>query len=110
MGNWLVEKHRDELYTIGLYMLRGKTKTDYNWHVIDVELPSTSNSLESILYHARKKYLFVDLLNQTYNQGNKWMFYPINAKSSGFADEEMILKDEYDGIIFIDSSSVPDYF
>jgi len=74
-----------------------------------VELPATSNSLEAILYHARKKYLFVDMLNQTYNEGNKWMYYTITAKCSGFADEEMIIRDEYDGIIFIDSSSVPDY-
>jgi hypothetical protein len=37
------------------------------------------------------------------------MYYTITAKSSGFADEEMIIKDEYDGIIFIDTSSVPDY-
>ena len=110
MGNWLVEKYRDDLYTIGLYMLKGKTRTDFNWSIINIELPTTSNSLESILYHARKKYLFTDLLNQTYNQGNAWMFYPINAKSSGIANEEMIIKNEYDGIIFIDSSSVPDYF
>ncbi|MCD4745414.1 MAG: erythromycin esterase family protein, partial [Bacteroidales bacterium] len=109
MGNWLVEKYRDELYTIGLYMLRGKTRTDYDWSIIDVELPTTSYSLESILYHERKKYLFVDVLNHHYSEGNKWMYYTITAKSSGFADEEMIIKDEYDGIIFIDTSSVPDY-
>jgi len=109
MGNWLFEKYREELYTIGLYMLRGKTKTDYNWKIIDVELPTTSYSLETILYHERKKYLFVDILNHPYSDGNKWMYYTITAKSSGFADEEMIIKDEYDGIIFIDSSSVPDY-
>ena len=109
MGNWLVEKYREELYTIGLYMLRGKTKTEYNGQIIDVELPTTSYSLESILYHVRKKYLFIDVLNHPYNEGNKWMYYTITAKSSGFADEEMIIKDEYDGIIFIDTSSVPDY-
>lgn len=109
MGNWLVEKYREELYTIGLYMLRGKTKTDYDWEIIDVELPTTSYSLETILYHARKKFLFIDVLNHPYNEGNKWMYYTVTAKSSGFADEEMIIKDEYDGIIFIDTSSVPDY-
>ena len=109
MGNWLVEKYREELYTIGLYMLKGKTKTDYGWDIINVEIPTTSNSLETILYHARKKAFFIDLLNHPCEKGNEWMYYTITAKSSGFADEEMIIKDEYDGIIFIDSSSVPDY-
>jgi erythromycin esterase len=109
MGNWLVQKYREELYTIGLYMLRGKTRTDYDWSIIDVELPTTSYSLESILYHSRKKYMFIDILNHPYEKGNEWMYYTITAKSSGFADEEMIIKDEYDGIIFIDTSTVPDY-
>jgi erythromycin esterase len=109
MGNWLVEKYRDDLYTIGLYMLRGKTTSGKNMEIIDVELPSTSNSLESILYHVRKKHLFIDVLNHPNNDGNRWMYNTISTKISGYSEEEMIIKNEYDGIIFIDTSSVPDY-
>jgi len=107
MGNWLHEKYNSDLYTIGTYMLRGKTK--YKESVIDVQLPVSSNSLEAILYHCRKKTLFVDLLHQQQCSGNKWMFNTITAKYSGFANESMIIRNVYDGIIFIDSSSVPDY-
>lgn len=109
MGSWLVEKYRADLYTIGLYMLRGKTTSGKNMDIIDVELPTTTNSLEAILYYVRKKYFFIDVLNHPYNDGNKWMYYTISTKISGYAEEKMIIKNEYDGIIFIDTSSVPDY-
>lgn len=109
MGSWLHEKYSTVLYTIGLYMLRGKTKTDWDWSIIDVEPPTSATSLEAILYQCRKKYLFVDLKKQVYINGNKWMYSTITTKTSGFANESMILKDVYDGIIFIDSSSVPTY-
>lgn len=108
MGIYLAEKYRTELYTIGLYMLRGKTK-DYNWNIIDIPLPVSSNSLEAILYQPRKKYLFVDLLHQNYCEGNKWMYNPISAKYSGYLNESMVIRNVYDGIVFIDSSSVPTY-
>lgn len=109
MGMYLSEKYRSDLYTIGLYMLRGKTKTDWDWSIIDVPLPISFNSLEAILYQCRKKTLFIDLLHQSNSIGNNWMFTTISAKSSGFANESMIIRNVYDGIIFIDSSSVPVY-
>ena len=108
-GNWIYEKYNNDLYTIGLYMLRGKTITDWDFSEIDVDLPSSPYSLEAILYHCRKKTLFVDLLHQQQCSGNKWMFNTITAKYSGFANESMIIRNVYDGVIFIDSSSVPDY-
>jgi len=108
MGIFLKDKYSTELYTIGLFMLRGKTKDD-NWSIIDIPLPVSSNSLEAILYQIRKKYIFVDLLHQNYFAGNKWMYNPISAKYSGYLNESMVIKNVFDGIIFIDSSSVPVY-
>lgn len=109
MGCWLHDKYKPNIYSIGLYMLRGKTKTEWDWSIIDVQPPTSPYSLEAILYWCRKKYLFIDILNQTYCQGNKWMYSTLTAKTSGFANESMVLKNTYDGIIFIDSSSVPIY-
>ncbi|HRZ42552.1 MAG TPA: erythromycin esterase family protein [Bacteroidales bacterium] len=107
MGIYLKDKYNYQLYTIGLYSLRGRTKTDWNWSVINIPVPTTANSLEALLYYCRKKSLFIDLENQIYCNGNKWMYTTISAKTSGFADENMIIKNVYDGVIFIDSSSVP---
>lgn len=107
MGNWLHEKYTYDLYTIGAYMLRGKTK--YNESFIDVQLPVSPNSVEAILYYTKKKYCFIDLANQNYCSSNRWMFNLITAKYEGFASESMIIRNVYDGLIFIDSSSVPVY-
>jgi erythromycin esterase len=108
MGVYLAEKYGSELYTIGLYMLRGTTR-DNNGNIIHVPLPVSSNSLEGILYQIRKKYFFVDLLHQSYSEGNKWMYNPVSAKSYGYANESMVLRNVYDGIIFLDSTSVALY-
>lgn len=108
MGIYLKEKYKDDLYTIGLYVLKGKTKDD-NWSVINIPLPVSSNSLEAILYYCEKKYLYVDLRHQNYSEGNKWMFTPILTKVTGLYNESMIIKDNYDGIVFVDSSSYPTY-
>lgn len=105
MGNWLHDNYSEKMYTIGLYMLRGKTTNEWNWNVIDVQLPVSANSLEAILYQSHKKALFVDLMNQKIEDGNEWMFKQISAKTSGFANESMIVKDVYDGIVFIDQST-----
>jgi erythromycin esterase len=109
MGIYLKEKYFTDLYTVGLYMLKGETKTDWNWTIINIPTPTTSNSLEAILYSCRKKSIFIDLSSKPYSFGNKWMYNTITAKTSGFADESMIIRNVYDGIIYIDSSSVPVY-
>ena len=74
MGCWLYEKYKTDLYTVGLYMQRGKTKTDWDWTIINIPPPVSSNSLEAILYYCRKKYLFVDILNHPFTKGNEWMY------------------------------------
>ena len=107
MGSWLAQRYRPELYTIGLYMYRGQAAGNSR-DVYDIE-PATSGSLESIFYRARKMYCYVDLYNETRNNGNSWMFENINAKAWGSYPLKMVLKDQYDGIIFIDTVTPPDY-
>ncbi len=109
MGMYLKEKYNSELYTVGLYMLKGQTRTDWDWSIINIPTPITSNSLEAILYSNRKKSLFIDLSSKPYCDGNKWMYNTITTKTSGFADESMVIRNVYDGIFYVDSSSVPVY-
>ncbi len=107
MGAWVAEKFRPVLYTIGLYMYRGQG-TDNAAQVYNVA-PAAPGSLEAIGYHARLKHFFLDMLNQTEEPGNSWMFGEIPNKSWGTSDMESVLKDQYDGILFIDTASPPDY-
>ncbi|MGD2088961.1 MAG: erythromycin esterase family protein [Candidatus Aminicenantes bacterium] len=71
--------------------------------------PPNRDSLEAICYQARCKYLFVDMLFQEESEGNSWMFTTIEAKSWGKYRHFMVLRDQYDGILFIHTVNPPDY-
>jgi len=88
-------------------MYRGKAAWN-NRNIYDIE-PAISGSLESIFYQARKKYCYVDMANEQRDSGNSWMFESICSKSWGTTDLQMILKDQYDGVLFIDTVNPPQY-
>ncbi len=107
MGAWVVDEFRPELYTIGLYMYRGRAAYN-NRDIYTIPTPYP-NSLEAICYRARCKFLFVDMLNEQLNTGNSWMFERIYARGWGTFNYIMILRDQYDGILFIDTVNPPSY-
>lgn len=107
MGHWLKAAHNDNLYTIGFTMHRGQAALD-NRVVFDVETPAR-NSLEAVLYFTRKKFCFLDVANQTLHDGNAWLFEGIATSDRGYDTARMIVHDQYDGLIFVDSVSAPVY-
>lgn len=106
MGSHLAERHREELYTIGLYGYRGRQR-DNAGTVYPVRSPMPAGSLESILYRARKRQLFVDLSRQERTPGTEWMFEPTVAHAWGVRPESQVLRDQYDGILFVDTTNPP---
>ena len=107
MGSWVAKRHRDEMYTVGLYMYRGHaTQNDRDAYPV---WRGGSGSLESILHQARKKYLFVDLSRAERTPGSEWIFTPIKAKSWGTLDLTLIPRDQYDSILFVDTATPPEY-
>jgi erythromycin esterase len=107
MGTWVEQEFRPVLYTIGLYMYRGKMANNSRM-VYDIQ-PASPNSLQAICYQARCKFLFVDLLHQVETGGNSWMFREIEVLEEGKYFPLMVLRDQYDGILFIDTVNPPDY-
>lgn len=107
MGTYVAERHRAELYTVGLYMYRGISAS--NTRQVLTVTPHEPGSLESVLYRTRKRYAFVDLLGQARTAGSAWMFQPVTAKEWGQFAYKMVPRDQYDGILFIDSTSTPRY-
>jgi erythromycin esterase len=107
MGAWVAKEFRPVLYTIALYMYQGKAA--HNDRSIYTIYSPNKDSLEAICYRARCKYLFVDMLNQVESEGNSWMFTSIEAKSWGIYRHVMVLRDQYDGILFIHTVNPPDY-
>lgn len=107
MGAWLHERYPDDLYTIGLYMYEGQGA--YNDKTTYDIISHTPNSLESILHSTGYEACFIDLKNQKIVKGNNWMTTEILTKTWGLFDLKLIPRNQYDGILFIDSISPPKY-
>lgn len=110
MGAHLKETYPDDLFSIGLYMIKGETAGN-DRRSIPVVAP-VNNSLEALAHSVRKAAFFVDTRpEQTREEGNEFLFEYIDANYWGgsFGSYEMITSDQFDGLIFIDKSSLPSY-
>lgn len=108
MGTWLVERHRPVLYTIGLYQYTGQAY-DLSRQIYDI-LPAPPNSIEAVLYRARRKFLFTDLSLETRNTGNAWMFEPLGTLLGGLSLVQMVPRDQQDAILFIHTITPAGYY
>lgn len=107
MGTWVAERHRPELYTIGLFMYRGSGAM--NNRVVYQITPPAPGSLEAILHRAPWRYAFVDLARASAGPGTAWMSRPISARQWGTTPETIVPREEYDGILFVDTTWPPQY-
>lgn len=107
MGTYVAQRRRNELYTIGLFMYRGgAAQNDRRPYAIKQGAPG---SLESILHRAPWQHSFVDLSRAKREKGSEWMWQSISGLSWGLNPEQFVPRDEYDGILFIDTVHVPVY-
>ena len=107
MGTWVAERHRPELYTIGLFMYRGSAALNNRTPYPIVQ--SRSGSFESILHRAPWKYSFLDFSRANRERGSEWIWTPIMGLSWGTQLERFVPRDEYDGVLFIDTVHPPNY-
>ena len=108
MGNYLFKAYGIQLYSIGSLAYRGHI--NYG-EVQDIQIEKPE-SIEAILYHARKRYCFIDFTQQSEQAGNSWIFQKITQKyihRTGAFDIQYVPKDQYDGILFIDTVTEPEY-
>jgi erythromycin esterase len=109
MGFWLNQQYASELYTIVSLAYRGRI----NYGPVQEIQITKSNSVEAILYNARKKHFFLDLSQQVQTEGNRWMFQStyqsyIHSRVGQF-DIRYIPKNQFDALIFIDTVSQPHF-
>ena len=107
MGSWLVERHRNEMYTIGLHMYEGHAAD--NGHSRYRVGTHKARSIERILHQADHPFSFVDMLHQEETAGNSWMFRAIEVLSWGRYPSILVPRDQYDGILFIEEVNPPTY-
>jgi erythromycin esterase len=107
MGVWVAERHRSELYTIGLFMYRGAAaQNDRSPYAV---ASMRTGGLESILHRAPARYSFVDFSQAPRGPGTEWMWTRITGMDWGTQPLAMVPRDEYDGVLFIDTTHPPHY-
>lgn len=107
MGTWVSQRRRPELYTVGLFMYRGSAAT--NVRATYPIAPPLANSLEALFYRVRKRWIFVDMLPQVNGPRTGWMFDGILAREWGITSYSMVVRNQFDGILFIDTVDPPAY-
>ena len=107
MGQYLRDAFRHELYTIGLYMDRG-TAAQNNRAVYSIS-PGPVDSMEWVMANSGSPNLFMDFLHQSQSAGNNWMFQSTLQREWGTNAFRMVPRDQYDGVLFIDSVQSPAY-
>jgi erythromycin esterase len=107
MGGWVARRHRNRMYTVGLYMYQGRGALNSR-RIYDIEAPWTG-TVESVLGAADGDYLFLDLSQQVRTAGSEWLFRPIRIRQWGTANLDMVLRDQYDALLLIRHVRPPAY-
>ena len=107
-GNWIFQKYGQLVYTLGLYMYQGSA--DWNDRTVYTISPAPDNSVEGLLHAAGDPYVFLDFSNVTvWDNDTAWMFQNFRIRDWGYYDSPLTLKDEYDGLLQIDTVHPPTY-
>lgn len=108
MGALLNDYYSDELYTVGIYMLSGESGNN-NRQPIPV-ISHQRDSLESIVQATSLAPLFLPLSKENQSgSSDDWLHTQTRAKEWGQGNAEVVLSENYDALIVIDMSSLPDY-
>jgi len=107
MGTTTVQRHREELYTIGLYMYGGAA-TDNGRAVYNID-PAPEGTLEGFLHQAGSSYFFLDLLGQDPSSAPPWIFERVLARDWGTDVESFTPREQYDAILQVDWVNPPEY-
>ncbi len=104
MGEALKLHWKEQLYTIGFFMIRGKS----NGNKADpiAVLRHYNSSLEALAYSLRTAAIFLpfSLINMP-TLDDDWQFIPFLTKYWGVDDFETILSERFDAVIVIDRST-----
>lgn len=104
MGSWIAKRRGGEVYTIGFYMGHGiAAQNDRRPYDI---LPPPAGSLDAILANAGWKASFVDL---TATPVPAWMREQVVARAWGTLPSKIVPAASYDGLIYIDAVTEPQY-
>ncbi len=103
MGSWIRQRYGAEVYTVGFYAHSGQAY-DNGGEVYEFA-PAEPGSLEALLHEIGAEAVFVDLSQSPRKAETAWMDEPLSARYNGTTALEMILRSQYDAILFIDQAT-----
>lgn len=108
MGYYLDDYWQDELYTIGLYMIKGESANNYKE---SIKVTSHAiNSLEILAQSVNKGIIFLPFTSKNEpGTEDDWLHVEATNKHWGVRNQQTILADAYDAVIVIENSTIPDY-
>jgi erythromycin esterase len=107
MGAWLAERRRSDLYTLGLYMGRGAGAT--NARRIYGILPPAAESFEALLANGGYKMSLLDFSRPQGNPDAAWLHTSLEARTWGTNAVQLVPANSYDGVLYIDTVTPPQY-
>jgi erythromycin esterase len=106
-GTLMEAKYGSSLYSLGLFMYQGyATYVDRTLYEIQ---PAPAGTLESVVHSAGQPFAFLDLAGAAQGDGTSWMFQPFGARDWGVTLLTYVPKDQFDGVLVIDTVHPPAY-
>ena len=107
MGSWLHERRALDLYTVGLFMVRGRAAhNDRSTFEIS---PPQSHSLEELFASIQTPLAFVNMLDVPRSEGTAWMDETLGAWDGGFRAMRLVPRDQYHALLVVNEVHPPNY-
>lgn len=107
MGSFVAERRKDEVYTVGLFMGRGAAAMN-NRARYEIRAPA-AGTFDAVMTNAGAKYAFVDFSTARRAPETGWIFAPIAMRSWGQKADMLTPALGYDGVLYIDTVTPPEY-
>ncbi|MDL2354632.1 MAG: erythromycin esterase family protein [Pseudomonadota bacterium] len=107
MGAFVAQRRKAEVYTIGLFMGRGAATLN-NRVKYQIAAPA-AGTFDAVMTNAGARYAFVDFSTAMPAAETDWMFAPIVMREWGTNATTVTPASAYDGVLFIDTVTPPDY-
>ncbi|PGR97048.1 erythromycin esterase [Bacillus thuringiensis] len=107
MMDYLPQRIKDQMYTIGVFAYSGSSWDDVNENVIPVHNEHEEQSVEKIISTVGSPHVFVNLKGESNRPETSWMFTPTAASYWGnkLKEEIMIPTEQYDGILWLEKTT-----
>jgi erythromycin esterase len=107
MGNYVGERRKAEVYTVGLFMGRG-TAAQNNRVRYEILAPA-AGTFDAVMSNGGAKYAFVDFSTAKPAPETGWIFSPIVMRSWGLNPVTLTPALGYDAVLYIDAVTPPEY-